>query len=242
MCTTKATFNPLLLILLWKIKPDIYGKHHGEHFKRTMSHWIFMPWQPFSKMAAIRQWWAPNAMDKVHFQFINGDIFGIWHLSLLVNTIGDIFTKISGILHLSTVLAIFQDGRRQAIFADVWITSQFQSFVDHITPIYIYIYDIQYRWLENSFIIRKGTESKGGQQSWLKNLAQFHINWYAIHNAVLTLLEETVFKYIAHGKWQKAKIRFIHFVVSISKLNLKKNPMNGCFKAINLTKLKTKRV
>ena len=39
-----------------------------------------------------------------------------------MNTIGDIFTVISGILHLSTVLAIFQDGRHQAIFVNVSIT------------------------------------------------------------------------------------------------------------------------
>ena len=66
--------------------------------------------------------------------------------------------------------------------------------------------------LENSFIIMKGTKSQGYQQSWLKNLTQFHIDWYAILNVVLTLPKETVLKYIAHGKWQKAEIKIFHFV------------------------------
>ena len=41
--------------------------------------------------------------------------------------------------------------------------------------------------------LRKGPKSQGGQQAWLKNLAQFHISWYAILDAVLTSYKETVF-------------------------------------------------
>ena len=41
--------------------------------------------------------------------------------------------------------------------------------------------------------LRKGPKSQGGQQSWLKNLAQFHISCYVILNAVLTSYNETVF-------------------------------------------------
>ena len=76
--------------------------------------------------------------------------------------------------------------------------------------------DAEFFWkVIKKFIIRKGTKSQGDQQSWLKNLAQFHIDWYAILNVVLTLPKETVFKYDIHKKWQKAKIKipFCNFCI-----------------------------
>ena len=96
--------------------------------------------------------------------------------------------------------------------------------------------------LENSFIIMKGTKSQGYQQSWLKNLTQFHIDWYAILNVVLTLSKETVLKYIAHGNDKRPKLKFsILYSISISKINLKDFPLNLCFKNGNSHKIYNKK-
>ena len=57
-----------------------------------------------------------------HFQSLNVDIFGIWCLAVMVDTMKNIFKKINDILSFSLVVVLFQDGRHQLIAATMGIT------------------------------------------------------------------------------------------------------------------------
>ena len=48
----------------------------------------------------------------------------------MVDTTEDTFTKINGILDFSTVVPIFQDGRHQAIYGNMWIKNQVNVMTD----------------------------------------------------------------------------------------------------------------